>query len=278
MDADKIDKESFRVLDSLIENSLSNIKEIELKLNNLNNIHQILKKIRFYNDKEWFLHLLELTKNEHSTLNVIQNENPELKNLILNIEELASDSSKKSLKNFPLLMEQHFNSIKPSLDKTSKHPKYTFEDGFFQLLINETTRYAIISDYEGKLAELPADIDAIKENIQKEYNRVFERIFDGKKFLQKLRNNYLAIISKTNKIDGDVIPIRSITQRLGKNEKKFRTDEFLIDLTRLVNEGPTELNNMKFNIQQTKDINQGMLLHKMPGGGYIGYLSFRKVQ
>jgi hypothetical protein len=37
--------------------------------------------------------------------------------------------------------------------------------------------------------------------------------------------------------DGASIPIRMITRRLGKNVRGFRTDEFLVDLSRLADQG-----------------------------------------
>ena len=72
------------------------------------------------------------------------------------------------------------------------------------------------------------------------------------------------------------MPIRRITHRLGKNEKGFHTDEFLVDLSRLAEEGPLQVDDVKVDLQQTKDTTQGMLLHGVASSGYVGFIVFRK--
>ncbi len=97
------------------------------------------------------------------------------------------------------------------------------------------------------------------------------------KVLSKLRHQYLAIVRRDKESDGASIPIRNLTSRLGKNEKGFRTDEFLIDLSRLVESDHLEIDGRRLDLQQTKDAHQGMLLHGAAGRGYIGFITFRKV-
>ncbi len=87
----------------------------------------------------------------------------------------------------------------------------------------------------------------------------------------------MAVIKNEKISDGSSVPIRHITRRLGKNEKGFRTDEFLIDLSRLVEQGATEVDGRQFELQQTKNTEQGMLLHGAAGRGYIGFILFKKV-
>lgn len=87
----------------------------------------------------------------------------------------------------------------------------------------------------------------------------------------------MAIIKKENWSDGYSIPIRRITHRLGKNEKGFRTDVFIIQLSRLIEKGPTEIDGRRLDLQQTKDTNQGIHLHGIAGRGYIGYITFKEV-
>ncbi len=72
-----------------------------------------------------------------------------------------------------------------------------FEDGFFQLNLDDTIKSASILDYEGKLNNIPADIGAIKEILKKEYKRIFERDFIGEEFFKKLLSNYLSELRRT---------------------------------------------------------------------------------
>ena len=131
---------------------------------------------------------------------------------------------------------------------------------------------------EGKLAEFPADVGAAWEMFQKHDTRIFARKFNGKQFLKKLRRHYLAIIKQEKVKDGSPVPIRHITRRLGKNEKGFRTDEFVVDLWYLVDNGPLEIDGVRLDLQQTKDTRQGILLPGSAGRGYIGFIVFRRVE
>jgi len=151
------------------------------------------------------------------------------------------------------------------------------EKGFFRLEIDESKRLAKLSNYEGRLAEISADIEAVVEVILREHERIFGRPYDGNKFLKQLRMQYKAVIKKESLKDGESVPIRHITRRLGKNKKGFRTDEFLIDLSRLTVKGPFDIDNRKLDLQQTKDTNQGMLLFGAEKRGYIGFIKFREV-
>lgn len=135
---------------------------------------------------------------------------------------------------------------------------------------------ARLSDNEGRLAEHPADVQAVVETVQKETQRIFGRAFNGSRFLKSLRAQYKAVLKKENQADGASMPIRQITKRLGKNVKGFRTDEFLVDLSRLAEKGPFEVDGRRLDLQQTKDTNQGMLLHGAAARGYIGFIVFKE--
>ena len=90
-----------------------------------------------------------------------------------------------------------------------------------------------LSNIEGRICEIPADIEAIIDVLKRENQRLFERSFDAKKFIRKIRTHYLALLKVEKLSDGSSISIRDITRRLAKIEKDFRSDEFLIDLSRL---------------------------------------------
>lgn len=163
-----------------------------------------------------------------------------------------------------------------TLDRTSRHPKYTLKDGFMTLLIDESKRVAKISNYEVKITEVPADIELIGQVLKAEEKRLFARKFEGAKFLQKLRTTYMAILKKEKRPDGDPVPLRTITRKLASNDSKFRRDEFLIDLSKLAMEGPAEVSGYRFELQQTKDASQGMLLYGPAGRGMVNLLIFNK--
>jgi hypothetical protein len=63
---------------------------------------------------------------------------------------------------------------------------------------------------------------------------------------------------------------------MAENTKGLRSDEFLVDLSQLAQDGPFEIGGRKLDLQQTKDTNQGMLLHGAAGRGYVGYIVFKE--
>lgn len=200
----------------------------------------------------------------------------EIRALLVQIKSTTTEQAKTAMRSYPRDLEVACAAASIPLDKDSRHPKYTLDGGFFTLVIDEGMAIARLSDYEGKLDELPADVDAVVQLLQKEHNRVFGRKRNNKQFLAKLRKQYVAVIEKSGKTDGDKVPIRQITSRLRKNEKGFRTDEFLIDLSRLVDGGKVTIGGRRLDLQQTKDTIQGMLLHGPAGRAYFEFIVFRK--
>jgi len=227
--------------------------------------------------KGWPIHIIVLLEKEAPRLKKMRAEShpsiPEIENAF----RLAKEEADRISRRFPSFLEEAFRESGPSIDATSRHPKYSLNGGFFRLEIDEKKRSARLSDHEGRLAELPADVSAIVETVRKEHKRVFGRSYNGPKFLKSLRTQYKAVIKKEKQSDGSSVPIRHITRRLGKNVKGFRTDEFLVDLSRLAQEGPFEIDGRRLDLQQTKDTNQGMLLYGAAGRGYIGFIVFKEV-
>lgn len=231
--------------------------------------------VRFI-EKDWPFHLLALVQKESNVLKKMRSDNHPAIPALEEAHRVAKEKADSALRRYPSHLEEAFRSANLALDSDSRHPRYSVGNKFFQIEIDEHRRTARLSNHEGRLADLPADIGAVLELVQREHKRVFDRPFDGKKFLKQLRAQYVAILKKDKQADGASVPIRQITRRLGKNLKGFRSDEFLVDLSRLVESGPMEIDGCKLDLQQTKDTNQGMLLYGNAGRGYIGFVVFRR--
>jgi hypothetical protein len=82
--------------------------------------------------------------------------------------------------------------------------------------------------------------------------------------------------SEEGRSPGDNIPLRQVTNRLSKNLNKFSADEFNVDLADVVKRNLLEINDHRIELVQTRFPRQGMLLHGLEDGGYLGFISFKK--
>ncbi|GAB4367753.1 MAG: hypothetical protein Kow00121_06320 [Elainellaceae cyanobacterium] len=259
------------------EQAAKKAAELKAEAEKAEQIHQLLAAMFLYLSKGWMFHILDLKQQQAPLLKTMASEHHPAMAAFEEVYHLAAEQAAKfSPVHFPKALADACNDAGLPIDKESRHPTYLFDHNFFKLTINESKKTARLSNYEAKaLWEMPADAGAIVEGIQREHQRLFERKFDGAEFLKMLRTQYLALLKQEKKKDGESIPIRDITRRLGKNKDKFRTDEFLIDLSRLVKDGPTEIDGRCLELQQTKDENRGMLLYGKDGRGYVGFVVFK---
>lgn len=252
-------------------------KALQEQVDEANRVCQLWEDLATYVQKGWPRHVIAMMDSEKALFDRMRRDDDESLVRLDELYRVASSQIDELQRRFPAHMDEACTKANLPLDRTSRHPSYTFSDGFFQIRIDDRRGTARLSDYEGRLDEFPADLGAIVAAVERERKRVFGRPFDPRKFLTKLRHQYLAVTRTNNLQDGTSVPIRSITSRLGKNEKGFRTDEFLVDLSRLVETGPLEIEGYRLDLQHTKDTNQGMLLHGAAGRGYVGFVIFRRV-
>ena len=254
------------------------IEIIKQQLDDAKIAQQTWSNLYSYADKGWFQHILHLFKSKEQFFRKATASDGAIKGALDQLGRIAKEKADTTFRRFPAYLEDAASQHDLPLDRQSQDPKYTFEKGFFMVEIDYQSRMARLSDYEGRLGEFPADVNAIVEIVKREHDRVFGKPFDGNNFLKKLRNQYLAIVKRQNWPDGYAVPIRHITRRLGKNEEGFRTDVFVVQLSRLVEQGPTEIEGKQLDLQQTKDTSQGILLYGQGGrSGYIGYITFKGV-
>lgn len=253
-----------------------NAQKIRSEYEKVEKIRKFWEEIDTLLHRGWTLHILAIIEKESALLEELKNINHSSITALEEINKVAKENAEKiKFYLFPNELDKAFNQARLPLDRNSAHPNYKFEGGFFELHINEQKRTARLSNYENpKLFEIAADIEAIVEACQKEHKRVFDRQFDSKKFLKKLRKLYMTILKEDKLQDGSSVAIRRITTRLGKNEKGFRTDEFLVELSHLVSQKQVEIDGRKLDCQQTKDTDRGMYLHIEPKR-YIGSILFR---
>ncbi|BAZ03075.1 hypothetical protein NIES37_70880 (plasmid) [Tolypothrix tenuis PCC 7101] len=268
----------FHLAEEQTINTAQKAKELKAQAEEAANIQKLWEDITTFMQHGWLFHILDIMDKQDLLLKKMKVDNHPTISYLEEIYQFTQEQATKIKPyNFPRDLQNACDAANLPLDRDSAHPNYKFENGFFQLHINDQKRTARLGNYESaKLWELPADIEAIVEAIKREHKRVFGREFDPKAFLKKLRKQYLEIIKKDKFSDGSSIPVRHITRQLSRNEKGFRTDEFLIDLSRLVEKGLIEIGGVRLELQHTKDTNQGLLLH-IETKRYIGFILFNKI-
>jgi hypothetical protein len=272
-----IEPQTIDQINDLSANSKQQAKELRRKVEEAEETVQLWIRLTEFVKKRWPAHIVDLLNKRDTQLKRLYGDPQIIENILGDLRHKAKEAIEPYRRQFPRLLDQACKEASLEIHLDSRHPRYYFSNKFIVLDIDDQKILARISNHEGRLENFPADIGAIVEGVVREQKRLFDRDFEGEKFLDRIRKQYLAIIKRDNLEDGDGIPIRAITGRLGKNLKGFRTDEFLIDLSRLTEDGPLEVDGRRLDLQQTKDTKKGMLLYGQMGRGYIGFVVFRKV-
>jgi hypothetical protein len=252
------------------------LSDLRAKIASLTKDEQLLGELLAYSSKGWALHFLAVIDREKLRLQALRSSGIRLIPELEEAYKLAREESDRIMRHYPGMLEEGCKAAEIPIDQDSRHPRYTFNEKFILLEVDDRRGTARLSDREGRLGELPADIPAVIDAVKQEQRRLFGRPFDGKKFILQLRAKYKIVLRRENLEDGASVPIRKITARLGKDVKGFKTDEFLVDLSRLVESGPLSVDGRTLDLQQTKDTNDGMLLPGAAGRGYIGFVLFRE--
>ena len=187
----------------------------------------------------------------------------------------ADETTKDFVREFPAAAR----NTGLELDESSRHPMYTFKQGFIRVEVEDRALAATVRPRDGKPNRIGMDVDAVVELVASEISRIFGRKFDEtdqENFLKRLHTAYQAVIKYEKRQYGDELPLRRVTNRLSKNQKTFSADEFNVNLAELLRSGQPEFNGHRLHVSQTRNTSQGMLLHGFEQGGYVGFISFKE--
>jgi len=257
------------------------VDALQQELSDIRKLERLLAQLVEYRDRSWLLHLKSACERESNLLKELRKQDHPA---IPVVEALFRDAHSKAsgvIQSIPAELERLSKVRGITLDfARSRHPKYLFaEDGFIEVIVNDKKQCAYIATREGKLTNLPADPEAIIDTVATEDKRLFGRRFNGKRFLHDLRAAYLVALKKQKAQDGYPVPIREVFDCMSgrtKAYKNYKRDEFLVDLSYLTKHGPAETDGFRFELQQTKDTTEGMLLLGAAGQGMVNLLIFRK--
>ena len=196
----------------------------------------------------------------------------ELASLRHDAHEYAVSSAKSLGRAFPEAAQRAGLTIDPS----SRHPRYTFRGGFIRLELDERRLLAKLQTREGDEREYGLDVDLLVRTLREEVARLFDRDFKPDAFLRSLYTVYSAVLRAEDLPEGTEVPIRKVTHRLGKNLSRFSGDEFNVDMARAIQSNNTSIDGMRLHLNHTRNTRQGMLLHGLEQGGYVGFVSFKR--
>lgn len=249
--------------------------DLRHKLDECKGDQKFLEKVISHRDKGWWLHLKVLYECEVERFKRLrQRGNPS----IGPIDELyrhANEQASQMPTMFPSNIERHAKDQKIAIN--GNHPRYFFgKYKFLEAIIDDEKLNCTVQTREGKLATIPADPNAIIEEVRNQLERLFGRKFDGHSFLADVRRAYLAAIkAQNNAREGDPIPLRKIFSRITTKAKAYKIDEFLVDLSMLVEQGPAATAGYRFELQQTRDTQEGILLLGTAGTGMVNLMIFK---
>ena len=195
------------------------------------------------------------------------------------VESLRNDAHAtvvNSLRSFGRSFPEAVRRAGLVIDSSSRHPRYTFRNGFLRLELDEKRLVAKVQSREAEEKEYGLDLELLVRVLQEEISRLFERDFKPEPFLRSLYTAYSAVLRADGLAEGTEVPIRRVTHRLAKNLNRFSGDEFNVDLARAMKSGHTTVDGHKLHLNHTRNIRQGMLPHGLEQGGYVGFISFKR--
>lgn len=164
--------------------------KIRLQAKEADRIETFWERLKKHVASGWLLHILEDLESEVAVVNTASQHDPEFQRDVDSLRESGKWYLKRLSQRFPALIEQAAKEAQLPLDRTSRHPRYDFDQGFFRLEIDDHKGKVRLTSREGSLAVLPADVGAAIELLLRERKRVVDRSFDGKKFVKRLKTNY----------------------------------------------------------------------------------------
>jgi hypothetical protein len=188
------------------------------------------------------------------------------------LEPKSRQAASRFEKEFPALARSRGLEI----DRTSRHPHYTLMQGFIRVDVDERRCVVSILPRDGSPVVIGADAALAADRLSSEIRRITDRSLDADSLARSLHTAYVAVLRAERRPDGDEVPLRRVTARLAKNLNRFAGDEFNYDLARLVRQGKTVVDSKRLHLNHTRNARQGILLHGMEEGGYVGFLSFKR--
>lgn len=199
--------------------------------------------------------------------------------LLVALEEIRADSEARAREATTSVGRAFPDAVRQAglqIDSTSRHPRYTFKQGFIRAEVDERDLTAKVSSRDGFDIVTGLDVGPLVETLLREMTRIFDRKIDADTFLRRLYTAYTATLRAEGRPEGEEVPLRRVMHRMAKNLNHFAGDEFNVDLAQLVKSGNATVDGLRMHLNHTRNTRLGVLLHGLESGGYVGFVSFKK--
>lgn len=267
--------EYLELIDRESEHTRQQEASLRQQIKQVRAVRRILDKLRDPLQQGHFAHTLLVLRKNAKFMHELQASEaavaPALQRLCDQLQQDIRSSAANIAHEFPAALHSH--AIK--IDSTSRHPIYTFNEGFLRVELDDKDATATITPRDGKKIVVGLDVDLVVETLRAEKSRLFHRQINSQSFLRSVLKSYTAILRAEQLPAGDAVPLRSVVNRLATNRKHFSADEFNIDLAELVQQNNMLVDGKRIKLNHTRDSRKGMLLHGLESGGYMGFISFK---
>jgi hypothetical protein len=250
------------------------------KLNRASRAREFWEHLHSELRRERYAQVVLMIRSESSSLEAHQAlSNDQMMELARGICTLSRSKADVNAKAFVRAFPTAAQQAGLDIDESSRHPTYTFKQGFIRVEVDDRSLAATVRPRDGKPKLIGMDVEAVVDLVASEVTRLFGRKFDAtdqERFLKRLHTAYQAVIKHEKRQYGDELPLRRVTNRLSKNQKTFSADEFNVNLAELLSTGQPAFNGHRLHVSQTRNTSQGMLLHGFEQGGYVGFISFKE--
>ncbi len=252
------------------------LNETKDRLRLLKDIYTRIKKLKKLIEEESVFEALENLNKDKKLFELYGKLLSEKKDQLNEIKSNLEKYCEEILLTYPNRLSSALEKFGLKLDEFANYPRLSICQGYIKFEIWERKRRGVLKAYDRKISELKLDIEKVAAAINKEDKRLFLGERDTNKILGELWEAYKVLIKRESSLLGSSIPINSIIKEISKKRSKFRLDEYIIDLTLLVEKGPYEIEGYKVDFQHTRDKKNGIILQCDLARGYIGYVLFRE--
>jgi|GEM_PF-2983150 len=259
-----------------LQSCKNDLNETRDRIRLLRDIYTRVKKLKKLIEEEYVFEALENLNKDKKLFELYGKLLSEKRDQLDEIKSYLEKHCEEILLTYPNRLSSALEKYGLKLDEFANYPRLSICQGYIKFEIWERNRRGVLKAYDRKISELKLDIEKAAAAINKEYKRLFLGERDTNKILGELWEAYKKIIEREDAPIGSSIPITSVLKEISKNRKNFRLDEYIVDLTRLVESGPYVIEGLKIDFQHTRDTKKGIILQGDLARGYIGYVLFRE--